>query len=184
MNQRIVYFLIFVILFNYFKKNEGLNIEAPNVTEMLNKAKADALKDKNKELGIEATNTNTNEILIKAMDDALKKQSVTSEINNSKISLNNDVNIDEQINNIVSNELENTVEDDSIAELVNEKIDRSISDKNALIIDTDGEEISNQDIVNEATVTINGEEIDTTGGGLNVGILIFILIVVVLMMKK
>lgn len=184
MNQRIVYFLIFVILFNYFKKNEGLNIEAPNVTEMLNKARADALKDKNEELGIETTNTNTNEILIKAMDDAFKKQSVTGEINNSKISLDNDVNIDEQVTNIVSHELENVDNDESIVDIVNQKIDTAISNKNALIIDTDQEEISNEDIVNEATVTINGEEVDTTGGGLNVGIVIFLLFVVVLMMKN
>lgn len=176
MNQRIVYFLIFVFLFNYFKKNEGLKIEVPDVTGMLNKAMTDALKDKE--------TPNASEIALNTISDALNNQD--SEVNNSKISLNldNDVNIDEQINNTVSNELENTVEDDSIAELVNEKIDRAISDKNALIIDTDGEEISNQDIVNEATVTINGEEVDTTGGGLNVGIIIFILIVVVLMMKK
>lgn len=158
MNQRIVYFLIFIIVFNCLNKNEGLDIEIPNVNEIASNAMADALKD-------QGTNKN---------------------IKDSKISLDleNDVNIDDQVSNIVNNNLENAGVDESITELVNKKVDTAISNKNAFIIDSDQEEISNEEIVNEATVTINGEEVDTSGGGLNIGIIIFIMIVVVLMMKN
>ena len=158
MNQRIVYFLIFIIVFNCLNKNEGLDIEIPNVNEIASNAMADALKD-------QGTNKN---------------------IKDNKISLDleNDVNIDDQVSNIVNNNLENAGVDDSITELVNKKVDTAISTKNAFIIDSDQEEISNEEIVNEATVTINGEEVDTSGGGLNIGIIIFIMIVVVLMMKN
>ena len=156
MNQRIVYFLIFIIVFNCLNKNEGLDIKIPNVDEIASNAIADALKD-------QGTNKN---------------------IKDSKISLENDVNIDDQVSNIVNNNLEDAGVDESIKELVNEKVDTAISSKNAFIIDSDQEEISNEEVINEATVTINGEEVDTSGGGLNIGIIIFILIVVVLMMKN
>ena len=156
MNQRIVYFLIFIIAFNCLNKNEGLEI--PNIDEIASKAVADALKD----------------------------QEIKSDVKGNKISLDleNDVSIDDQVTELVNNKLEDTGTDESITELVNEKVSTAIENKNAFIVDSDQEEISNEEISNEATVTINGEEVDTSGGGLNIGIIIFILIVVVLMMKN
>ena len=156
MNQRIVYFLIFIIVFNCLNKNEGLEI--PNIDDIASKAVANALKDQN----------------------------IKADVNDNKISLDleNAVSIDNQVADMVSDKLEDAGTDKSITELVNQKVSTAIENKNAFIIDTDQEEISNEEIVNEATVTINGEEVDTSGGGLNIGIIIFILIVVVLMMKN
>ena len=156
MNQRILYFLIFIIVFNCFNKNEGLEI--PNIDDIASKAVANALKDQN----------------------------IKADVKDNKISLDleNAVSIDNQVADMVSDKLEDAGTDESITELVNQKVSTAIENKNAFIIDTDQEEISNEEIVNEATVTINGEEVDTSGGGLNIGIIIFILIVVVLMMKN
>ena len=156
MNQRIVYFLIFIIVFNCLNKNEGLEI--PNIDDIASKAVANALKDQN----------------------------IKADVKDNKISLDleNAVSIDNQVADMVSDKLEDAGTDKSITELVNQKVSTAIENKNAFIIDTDQEEISNEEIVNEATVTINGEEVDTSGGGLNIGIIIFILIVVVLMMKN
>lgn len=156
MNQRIVYFLIFIIVFNCLNKNEGLEI--PNIDDIASKAVANALKDQN----------------------------IKTDVKDNKISLDleNAVSIDNQVADMVNNKLEDAGTDESITELVNQKVSTAIENKNAFIIDTDQEEISNEEIVNEATVTINGEEVDTSGGGLNIGIIIFILIVVVLMMKN
>ena len=84
MNQRIVYFLIFIIVFNCLNKNEGLEI--PNIDDIASKAVANALKDQN----------------------------IKADVNDNKISLDleNAVSIDNQVADMVSDKLEDAGTDE------------------------------------------------------------------------
>lgn len=89
------------------------------------------------------------------------------------------------VNNLVNAAINGEDLTSSINELVNNAVTEAAAKENVVNISTDGNDISNEVIENEATVEVSQPEtVEEEGGGMNVSLIIFIILSILIIVGK